>query len=272
MEPTAALHSIETVLRTAIHRVFDGDDWLAATGAPRQDSLIEKQTTERSRRDGVVVSTDLLEYADTPHLTTMVLKSWEQFKPIFEDKKRTEAYFGIISDVRNAIAHSRSLVPFERDLLSGVAQHLSNLLSLSETSGDATRRYYPTIEEVGDSLGNVGSKTWSPGDGTVLRLEVGQKVRFQGRAVSARGRNIKWHMSCERVGEMYAEVWEIGTGAVLDYEWTVAESEVREFAEYAISIASDSKYHRHTSVVLSARVPLDDVRYFTYSVNPPAED
>lgn len=272
MEPTAALRSIETVLRTAIRRTFEGDEWLNAPGAPKREDLHRKRIEEDKRRDGVVVSPDLLEYAETYHLTQMVRKSWESFQPIFEDKKRTEVYFGIVEDVRNSVAHSRDVVPFEQNLLSGVAEHLSNLLSLHSTSNDVTQRYYPTIEKVIDSFGTVGGHEWASDERARPRLEVGQKVRFQGRAVSARGKEIRWQMSRDRPKELYAEVWEIGSGDSLDYEWTVTNSEVGENTEYVISIVSESRFHRHTEVVLAARVPLDDFRYFTYSVNPPADD
>ncbi len=293
MEPTAALHSIETVLRIAIRRVYEGERWLDAPGAPERERLVHKQTEDTKKRDGVVVSSDLLEYTDIFHLTKIVLKSWEQFKPIFQDKKRTEVYlslvsemqlpevddekrmrvyFDVVNDVRNSIAHSRDLVPYEKLLLSGIAQHLSNQLSLYGTSGDATMEYYPTIEKVTDSFGTVGRETSMFRADTRVRLDVGQTLRFEGLAVSARSKPVRWFLYRAVDLGIGSEVWELSDGLTLDYEWTVPESEVGENREYAIVLISTSKYHRHNQSNIGVYGPHDDLRYFTYSINPPADD
>lgn len=281
MEPTAALQSVETVLRTAINRVFEGEIWLQAPGAPKKEDLVLKRTAEEKRRDGVVVSSNLLEYAEIHHLTAIIIHqaSWEKFKPIFEDKKRIEAYFEIVKDVRNAIAHSRTIVPYERELLSGAAQHLSNLLSLHGLSDDATQRYYPTIEDVVDSFGTagrpLGKEHWYAeyADTPTPRLEVGQVVKFSGRAVSARGKDITWYWMTSLPNEIFPQIAEIGTGLELNYEWTVTEKEVREYADYTVYIVSESNYHRHSALYLGGnKVPADDARHFTYSINPPVDD
>ncbi|QDB79101.1 hypothetical protein FE251_06750 [Georgenia wutianyii] len=271
MDPTAALRSIESVLRAAIHRVFDGEDWLDTKGAPTRESLTAKRAEEEKRRDGVLTSQDLLEYVETYHLTRIVLNSWELFKPIFDDKKRTETYFGLVDDVRNSIAHSRDLVPYEEDLLSGVAQHLSNQLSLYGTAGNPAARYYPSIERVVDSLGSAGSIDES---GTIVRaprLEVGQVLRFRGRAVSARGKQVTWYLSRPIELGVGSVEWEMHDGLSLDYEWTVTEREVGEARIYAVLLVSESRYHRHPPSYFTDRA-FDDVRHFQYSVNPPLEE
>lgn len=204
--------------------------------------------------------------------TDMVLRSWEKFKPIFDDKKRSEVYFGIVNDVRNAIAHSRETMPFERDILSGIAKHLSNLLSLHGTSDNPSQRYYPTIESVTDSFGSIGSDTLGLSTGTTPRLEVGQTVRFQGRAVSAQGKSVKWYLSREKDVSIGVVQWRLGDGLDLDAEWVVPETEVGEVREYLISLVADSKWHRHQNFVPATQWATDDLRWFTYSINPPLDE
>jgi hypothetical protein len=88
--------------------------------------LRERQAEAAKRPDGAVVSIDLLDYTEIYHLTGMIERNWEKFKPAFNDKGRTLAFFGVVKDVRNSVAHSRDLLPFERDLISGIAGQLRN--------------------------------------------------------------------------------------------------------------------------------------------------
>lgn len=155
MEPTDALRSIETALRLAIREVF-GYEWIGAKGAPDEEKLRERGVEEEKRRDGAVVSRDLLDYTETYHLTGIISDNWEKFQPVFKDKGRTLAYFGVIEDVRNSVAHSRDLVPFERDLISGIAGQLRNQVALFRSSEDQSARYYPKIERIVDGFGIEG--------------------------------------------------------------------------------------------------------------------
>ncbi len=150
MEPTDALRSIETALRLLISDVLGSPRWLAAPGAPSEDRLRERQAEEAKRRDGATVSSNLINYTETYHLTTIIEKNWEKFQPAFKDKIRTLAYFGVINDVRNSVAHSRDLVPFERDLISGIAGQLRNQVSLYRSAQTASAKYYPLIEDLKD--------------------------------------------------------------------------------------------------------------------------
>jgi len=155
MDATDALRAIETALRISIYKVLD-DGWLTAPGAPDISKLEDKRVAEDKRRDGAVTSDDLLEYTETYQLTQIVLRNWESFQPVFKDKKRTEVYLGILEDVRNAVAHSRDLMAFEKELLSGIAGQLRAQVSRFRNEVDGSTAYYPLIEKVRDSLGNPG--------------------------------------------------------------------------------------------------------------------
>lgn len=194
MEPTDALQLIENALRLAIRRVL-GEEWIGVSGAPVRDSLEEKRAAEAKRRDGAPIPNDLLEYVETYHLTGMVLKNWERFQPVFDDKKRTEVYFGVVHDVRNTVAHSRTLMAFERDLLSGVAGQIRAQVAAFRGAVDESSLYYPLIERVFDSLGNEGITTDGTGYQTpVARLAVGEVVTFTASAFAADGNEVIWKL------------------------------------------------------------------------------
>jgi hypothetical protein len=189
VEPTDALRAIEVALRLAVRQVLGGTEWLKAKGAPEREKLAERQEVEVKRRDGTVVSEDLLDYTETYHLTELVKKNWDSFSPVFVDKKRTEAFFGVIEDVRNSIAHSRDLVPFERDLITGIAGLLRNQVALYRSGAiDAAAQHYPLIESLKDSFGRDGHPLGgAPGRFSRIRLEVGDVITFVGKATDPRG-------------------------------------------------------------------------------------
>jgi hypothetical protein len=267
VEPTDALRAIEVALRLAVRQVL-GAEWIKAKGAPDREKLVERQEAEAKRRDGTVVSEELLDYTETYHLTELIKKNWESFNPVFDDKKRTEVFFGVIEDVRNSIAHSRDLVPFERDLIAGVAGLLRNQVALYRSSiVDAAAQHYPLIESLNDSFGRDGCPlAGPPGRLSRIRLEVGDVITFVGKATDPRGREIAWHVG--------PEFWptnpvEVGRGPDVTFSYVVTEKDVGEDLQIAVHIRSSSKYHRHGST--SGRFSHDDGRRFFYAVNPPLD-
>ncbi|MEE6295334.1 hypothetical protein [Georgenia wangjunii] len=234
---------------------------------------------------------DLLEYAMTHDLTDLIEKNWERFKPIFDDMPRTREYFRLVKDIRNTIAHNRALLPFERDLVSGIAGHLANQVALYLGSASVSGYYYPVIESATDSFGQEGNTlllvtSSSPTSG-LIRVDVGETVRLSARAISARGRPLHWrlhspstaHRTHERDPDTaYAydfDRWtvDVGRGEVLEYDYTFAPGDVSEYCELRLYLASESKYHRNPSGDYGqSDGPFDDHRRFYYAVNPPEEE
>lgn len=262
MDATDALRAIETALRLSIFKVLGGG-WLAASGAPDISRLREKREAEAKRRDGAVTSDDLLEYTETYQLTQIVLRNWQSFQPVFRDKKRTEVYFGILEDVRNTIAHSRDLMVFEKDLLSGIAGQLRAQVSRFRNDLDGSTAYYPLIERVRDSLGNLGLTESENGyDKPVARVDVGDELTFVGSAFSADGNPVIWRVQKTRTRHISIEQSEIAVGDSVEFSYRFTEADVNEHLHFGIVISSPSKYHRHAG-------DTDDIRYFHYQVNPP---
>jgi hypothetical protein len=310
VEPTEALESIETALRLAIRHVM-GDQWLQATGAPTEQALQQRRSNDNNRRDGVVVSDDLLSYAYTSELTSLIEANWTRFEPVFADRGRTAGYFRVVNDIRNAIAHARELVPFERDLISGIAGHLRNQVSLyRSTQANPSARYYPLIESLTDSFGRAAINGHLRT--TMARLDVGQVLTFTGRAFNATGRLVQWIMYTLRGGpilssdssiaafdemmsmdvEMLPEYEDLSPeekqqivqnkineanpvlaeGDSVTFEYAVTEADVGEIFGIVVHITvANARYHRYGDVSFGTE-PYDDHRALRYAVNPPPED
>jgi len=235
MEPTEALRSIESALRIVIRDAL-GEKWKTSPGAPDIEKLEARRKEEISRRDGVIVSDDLLNFTETYHLTNIIEKNWQSFNPVFDDMKRTLAYFGILKDVRNSVAHSRDLVPFERDLLSGIVGHLRNQVSLFRSSDDTPTRYYPLIESLKDSFGEAGRNVGAITFGTPLRIDVDQIIAFTGSAFSASSKPVSWWLQSMPEHSVYQEPVKVAEGDDVTIQYAVTESDVSERLNVVIYI------------------------------------
>lgn len=279
VEPTEALRAIETALRLVVRDVLGPDeDWLSAPGAPEREKLREKQVQEDKQRDGTSVSTDLLDYTETYQLTTLIRKNWEKFQPVFRDKHRTETFFGVVEDVRNSIAHSRNLVRFERDLISGIAGQLRNQIALFRSGQSASARYYPLIESVRDNFGL--SSTTNTGTFSSLaigpRLEVDDVLTFDGTAFNARGAPVRWYLLARLRKDHIVSSQEsdiaihVADGDSVTFEYRIQESNIGEYFLIEVRIVAEGKYHRHMPSAGMTGMAFDDARTFTYeAVNPP---
>lgn len=263
MEPSAALQSIETSLRLIVELRLP--EWQSQLSQPKLDALTEKHREEHRRRDGVVASDRLLDYTDTYLLTDLILKNWELFKATFDDKRRTEAFFGVLADVRNAIAHSRDLAPFERELLSGVAGHIRNMVAMDRGKSDPSAAFYPLIERASDAFNEAGARTEYSVSTPLKRLNVGDVVVFELSAYEARAKSNRWTVDAPHLDEKV--LWE-GSGSDVRAEIEVTDEMVHEGQQFRVRLRNDSPHHRWQGY--SWQEPYDDEAFFSYAVNPPA--
>jgi hypothetical protein len=176
-----------------------------------------------------------------------------------------------VVDLRNAVAHNRALLSHERDLLSGIAGHLGNLWVRHRNRDDGPRAHYPIIESLRDNFGrNHESWTALYGDEGVIRLEVGDVLRLQGRAVDPRGREISWWLRWQNYGDYRERAEEVASGGILDHAYKIETSHVGEGARLYVIIRSSSDFHRYSKNV-DFGIPFDDAGLFGYSVNPPLD-
>jgi hypothetical protein len=258
MEPNEGIKLLEVLLRDLIRTVL-GDDWMSKATL-NQSKLEARRTEEMRRRDGAVVDRNLLAYTYVYELRSIIEKNWEAFQPALFEKKRFEVYLGRVEDFRNAPAHSRTLLPFERDLLSGIVGEFRNVVTIYRSERGPDAKYYPSIESVVDSFGVEYKSADSLGhSGIPMRLRVGDQVTFGCRGWDAQGRALSWRLETVLDRDL-----DLGTGSDVTLKYTVSEADVRERVHLRVSMTSNGKFHRHGSY--------DDSLSVYYSVDPPDAD
>ncbi|MFJ5782127.1 hypothetical protein [Streptomyces hydrogenans] len=257
MEPTEAINGIEASLRALINVVL-GQSW-PEKGSIDVESLKQRRTEEAKRREGAAVESDLLAYTHIYELRKIITKNWETFKPALSDRKRFDVFMDRIEDFRNVPMHSRELLPFERDLLSGISGELRNMVTIYRSQQGPDMNHYPAVDSLTDSFGNE-HKNDSIANLTGLRLQVGHVVEFRCRGWDAQSRELTWTLQADQ--GPYT-VLDTAIGDTVTLRWTVAESDVAENSAVRIKMTSSGKYHRMGSWDFSAK--------FFYAVDPPNE-
>ena len=256
MEPSQAVNVVESVLREAIRGVL-GDAWGDVPGVDLP-TLEKRRVEEGKRRNGAVVDEDLLAYTHLRDLQKIVLRRWDQFKPIFKDQSRFKVYMGRLEDFRNAPMHSRTLLPFERELLSGIAGEFRNVLTLWRSERAPDMSWYPRIESVTDSLGNSLALS-----GVVVvvpaRLQVGDLLTFRCIGWDPQDRELTWTLNAQAA---QGPELDRQTGGEATLTWSVQEQHVAESSIIVIQMMSTGRYHRHQTGVDAS------VTAF-YAVEPP---
>ena len=217
---------------------------------------------EQAKRRGAVVSTNLLDYTEFTELGNILLANWGDFAPALGKKKYAEAYIDRLNGLRNAPMHSRILLPFERELLSGIVGEFLNMMAIYRSQRGPDMMHYPVIESVVDSLGNDASN--QPELNSHHRLKVGEQLSFTCRATDPQGRALLWELYVMHGGTAgsYRRVDQAAGNAVA-MKVTVDERLVGESAIALIKMKSDGKYHRGGDY--------DEQRIYTYAVDPPLE-
>jgi hypothetical protein len=263
-----ALAMIERTLRRAV--VTAMPDWAAQLNSERYAALTKARDREQSQRKGVVTSDQLIDYTETVQVVKLIRENWSLFQPIFGSKDRTEAFFGILLDVRNPTAHSRELLNFERDLLSGIAGSLSNQLAMYESNLSDEARFYPVIETVVDQVGRsatrppiIGRPFEAPP--TAIRVAVGDTLAFKCEAVPARGFAVHWAFMLGVEGVPFAGLGsDEGEGAIVEFRHVVTTNDVGEHRQATITLWSDSRYRRYGQY--------DDRVSLLFNVSPPLDE
>lgn len=256
MEPSEAVNVVESVLRDAIRGVL-GEAWRDVPGV-NVPTLEERRVEEGKRRNGAVVDEDLLAYTHLWDLQEIVLRRWEQFKPIFKDQSRFKVYMGRLDDFRNAPMHSRALLPFERDLLSGIAGEFRNVLTLWRSEKAPDMSWYPRIESITDSLGN----SLNLNQAIVVvpaRLQVGEVLTFRCVGWDPQDRELTWTLKAQ---SLVSPELDRQTGGEATLTWRVQDQHVAESSIVVIEMRSSGKYHRHMTGIDANVTAL-------YAVEPP---
>lgn len=189
----------------------------------------------------------------------------------FDSKARTKLWIEALEDVRNAIAHSRPLLQFERELAAGVSGQLRNQITIYRTSKEPANQHYPVIESVRDRFGQPSLPPHSYfGDRTLVRLDVGDVLSFDCTGSDQRGRDLEWALY-GLVNDLDGEV-EIASaqGASAVLSWMVAENFVGESKLFRVRLRAVGARHFRYQDGWPV-VSYDDQASFAYAVNPPYE-
>jgi len=261
MEPTEAINALEVAFRELIRLVW-GDEWIVKSKVDVR-RLEPKLEAEKIKRPGVVVSTDLLDYTEFAQLGQILRDNWADFEPALGDKPYAEALIIRLNGLRNPAMHSRVLLPFERDLLSGIVGEFLNQVAIYRSQRGPDMQHYPVIDSVVDSFGHecLLNRVFRTG----LRLKVGDRITFEARGTDPQGRPLQWDLTILRNGMInrLADDTAETDGSTATLTWIVDETHVAEEVSALVTMASSGKYHRDGTS--------DDRRIFLYSVDPPWE-
>ncbi|MDA0987572.1 MAG: Swt1 family HEPN domain-containing protein [Chloroflexi bacterium] len=254
-----ALKSVENVLRDFIEEVLReqfGDSWVAKCGVTpeRVDRWNERREEERRRLRGSGVEERLLYYADFYDIPTILKKNWQLFEPCFGDWKTMEVYLDKLEDFRNPDAHRRELFPYQAELISGISGEIRSKITFYRSQKTPSDEYFPRIEYVKDSLGNLATSSESYiNTGRVLRP--GDEVTFVVKAWDPRGDTCESQL---QIWPSFHTIVEYTKDTTL--RWQVGEQDIGASMEVKIFLRSPRSYH--------ARGGFDDIVSFVYLVLP----
>lgn len=281
MQPETSMAQVERTVRKAIRLLMP--DWQTKLNSKEVEKAEERRTNELSKRDGVFVSGDLLDYLYTSRIFKFVRDDPAVFSPMFGDEARTDALLGVIEAVRNTTAHGRELVRHERDLVAGIAGLLANLMVVWETTNHDVAGNYPVLTSVRDGLNRDGlgdrENTYIP---QYLfhpaRVEVGDFIEIAGSATEARGKGVLWHVGVrpefhpgtfgghitQRQGYPGGYDEPVARGANVRFRYQFKPEDVGERMKLIVAIRSTSNHHFKDTH--------DDERIFPFAINPPRDE
>src|SRR2546422_2609549 len=178
LDVTGALRDTENALRDFISATLlaqFGQDWLTRCGVTpdRIEKWNERKTTETRRFDASgVVEERLIYYADFYDLKAILRKHWQgPFSEAFGEWKTTEVWLEELERMRDPDAHRRELLPHQKYLAIGIAGEIRTRLVRYRSKRETAADYFPRIESVRDSLGNMWTAA-EPGGHTVYTKSV----------------------------------------------------------------------------------------------------
>jgi hypothetical protein len=267
MEPVDALRAVETRLRLIITEKL-GERWVGSLPEGGHERLKTWRAREAGRRGDHARVDDLIEYTMTGDLTRIITDNWNEFEDVFPVQSEFAWLMQTVESVRNTIAHNRALLPYERDLLSGAAGRINQLVAMHRARSGGSDSYFPRIERLVDSLGrDFGAQSEDMTLGPE-RVDVGSRVTLQCSSTPVRGKKLLWQVwreadstsfSIPRSADPVMEAW----GEYVEFTYEMTSDDVSERFALHVVLRTDSK---HTRVRRGA--PFDDYRLILYAVNP----
>ncbi|KXU89803.1 hypothetical protein CI15_06340 [Paraburkholderia monticola] len=269
MDADTKLRDFENYLRRFITEVMKrkyGPGWLSSL---RMDENVKKwkarMEEESKKRKSVSADTRILFYAEFYELTEILEKFWPhffqetlgKFRPIKDKLKELEG-------LRNPAAHGRTLMPSEREFISGTTGQLRAVFGrYSSTLFGADDDPYPQMLSVEDSLGTLieFKKDMRQHIRTTNKVvQVGQQIEIVALAEDPSGEDLEYlfrtlHMS-------------VNTGWTASNQWSYVftDADVGEMCDVSVRVRSKRPHHRMRSHIPSESH--DDLMTLRYSVRP----
>lgn len=186
------IQQYENSLRSIISLILGESDTADFKVSPdRIEKWKEKREIEKKKYNGVLVEARIIYYSDFYDLETIILKHWEKFKDVFDDKKRFEVLFKEVENFRNTLSHGRELLPYQEEFLKGIVGDLKTKIVLFHNKNMNVDDYFIKILKVSDNIGHIwGSDVW------IKRpiLRVGDTIELLVEAYDPKGREITYEL------------------------------------------------------------------------------
>lgn len=284
LQPLQAIETLERALRQLMAHAFRqryGPGWLESISTSDQRSKWQaKRDQERDRRAGVVVSSEAgLEFTELYELLQIAWQHWEFLGAVLGKRKSFTPLADIFLSLaeraegrRNTVSHNRPLVPFEIEMLSGIAGLVRNQVTLAMSSADPSGDIYPRIEDVADSFGNhveLDDQFRASWERTGVTLAPGDVVTFTCVGHDPQDRRLRWKASISRSAPDWGlrpKSVESASGEPARLEWKVNECDVKE--EHHVWISMESMGSAGDGITYHREGDKDQRVCFTYRVRP----
>lgn len=214
---------------------------------------------------------DLLSYVDTPVLTRLVLNEWSRFAPVFRNRDRIKASFNALNVYRRRVAHHRPLLPFERDLISGIAGMIRNEVSIWQQAQDGPQFYARIEASQGPAGPGVPGARYSAAGVRPPIVRIGETIEITCDGWDPRGRDLEWAISVTRgvyISLGVPPTFQVGPNRTT-HKWTVEADQVSPDITVAIWLRNALPYRRDVYSSAAGGFDFDDVVHFAFEVEPP---
>lgn len=261
MDITQAMKDTENALRDFITEVLSqqyGENWVQKCGVTddRMKVWQQRKENEHYRHESCAVEERLIYYSDFYDLQTILAKNWQHFASAFGDLKTFRVLLSQLEKFRDPDAHRRELMLHQKHLALGICGEIRNKIIQYRSKQETEKDYYPRIESIRDSLGNV----WMPYSNygvslfTGLRLRVGDAISFQVAAFDPLGEQLLYKVE---VGHRLYLDWQKES----EFDVILASEHVQSRLHVSIDVKSEREYHAHGFY--------DDTADFVYDLLPP---
>ena len=243
MDHEEALTTTENVLSELIADTLTskyGGDWIdQRVDENTRDRWRDRLTEEQSRRKGAKVDDRLIYYSELADLRKLLKNDWDVFAPCFGSLKTMELDMKRLITYRHPEHHGRELLPFEQHLVLGITGEIRNKVTMFRSERDPEEEYFPRIEYVGDSFGNVARPPQNDIN-TDLTLRPGDAVTFTCRGWDPKGEPLDWR-------------WDVGARSGgphrlvsnNEFTWDVKIRDVALEQGIWVFLISRRPFHRH---------------------------